>query len=617
MPLTSQNVGLAQGNGPGLTSTLDPNMGSWLNLIGGVGALGGGLAQAGAQNNSASLAQQYAQQASQLGGFGLSGSGPGQIGATGNPLGAGGTLNYGNFGGAYSGLGNLATGNVGTAGGIGAPNGLNPALQGAFNTASGGLSGINAGAIGNASNANLTAATGLAGQAGQGFAANAQQQYNSLQQLQATGNQQQAQMLQNTLFGSGQLGASGNYAAQNFGQGLAMQNAADAAQAQNLGISALGTTANAATGLTWMGSNALNSAFSNFGNASMLPGNVQGSYLSPALNSITGAGNLTNTGLGMYNAGLQSSLGQNQASARAGYLGTTNANSPNQQSPYGQLLGNLFGGLATGNGTGGALGNTLFGNNSPLSSLFGGGGQTASSYAGGTPGNYLQNLFSNPTASGMTGPFGTPLSSGNIASAYQNAGLGSGAPLSSPGLIDPSTFSGADTSGLADQAGSALGFSPASGEAASGASSALTSIGGAGAAAEGANAAGLFGAGAAAPGASTAAAGGSYADYLSNLAQTGFASNSGVAGSIAASDTTGSAVGGSAAADAGAGAGLGAAAMAGGLFVGGAMLLADYFGSQGPSNAGWNNSVNGGPGWNAQKGGIQNDNLATRSNQQQ
>jgi hypothetical protein len=97
------------------------------------------------------------------------------------------------------------------------------------------------------------------------------------------------------------------------------------------------------------------------------------------------------------------------------------------------------------------------------------------------------------------------------------------------GYVDPNA-SPFTTGSLSGDAG--LGS-----DAASGAGSLATDAGGAGAAAAAADEAGLFGT--TAPGAATTAANaGSYMDYISNLAQTGSASTQGVAGSIAASDTT-------------------------------------------------------------------------------
>lgn len=468
MPLT---------NDPSLQGT--GSLGDWTQLIGGLGALGGGLAQAGAQNNSASLAQQYAAMASRLGGFGF-GTGPGGVSATGNPMGGGGNIGFGNFNPAYLGLAGIAGGNAGTAGGITAPGGLNPALSGAFGTAAGGLAGFNPMAPGMAGNADLLAASGLAGQAGQGFGGNVNAMYNALQRIQQPGNINAANSLGNSLFGRGMLGSSsGGILGQQFGQGLAKQSAYNAAQAQGLGLQALGTSANAAIGLTWMGSNALNSAFSNFGNAAMLGPNVQSSYLNPVLSGITGAGNLTNTGLGLYNAGLQSALGQNQAAARAGFLGTTNANSPNQQSPYGQLLGNMFGGFAQNAGNP---------NGNPLSSLFNYGRQAYNAY---------NNIFGGGSSLAM--------SPSDMASVYQGLDTSTATQLGSD--FNPSVgsdlsnyFAGnsadaanmaanyVSTAGNASDLLSSFGFSPAGGEAATaGAGSAAGGAADAGATAYGAD----------------------------------------------------------------------------------------------------------------------------------
>jgi hypothetical protein len=244
----------------------------------------------------------------------------------------------------------------------------------------------------------------------------------------------------------------------------------------------------------------------------------------------------------------------------------------------GSGLSGIFGGNAGGT-SGGGVGNSV---QQLYNSIFGGGGSNMGGGLTGNPANY----------SGLTDTSGTPYFLSNDPSMSYAGGA-----TDASGVGDMSSA----TSGLGQ--GSTLqdmvnGFSPASGGAADAAASAGSSALGDAAGAGAAPAAyAAYNALTAAPGAIDTMA----------LAQTGSASLNGVMGSLGA--TTDTSAGAAGAADAGLGAGLGAAALAGGGFVGGAMLLADYFGSKPPDNAGWDNAIPGGPGWNARAGGIQNDGI--------
>jgi hypothetical protein len=178
------------------------------------------------------------------------------------------------------------------------------------------------------------------------------------------------------------------------------------------------------------------------------------------------------------------------------------------------------------------------------------------SNAAGSIGNFLNGAggsalgtVANGIANGITG--GTGGVSGAISNWLGASSTGVTAAQNADALSGLNAASTAQTSsdmaGITADTNSALTAQ----DAANAGGSLAESAGGAGTAAAAADQAGLFGTGAA-TGGGTAATTGSYADYLSNLAQTGYASNTGVAGSIAASDTTG---GGAAAASDAAGAG--------------------------------------------------------------
>lgn len=394
----------------------DPSSGfdlnSLLQLLSGAGALGGSVAQAGAQNNSAGLAQQFAQATGQLNPFSVNGGVGATYDANGNT-----NLNYGPLQGAYNGLSGLA-GQFGSAAGSGMPAnvsgagdylsslfGPNGQLTGPANSAltqaQTGLAGFNPSAAAGAANNAFLGAGNAASQAGSGFGDQVTQQFNALQALHKDSDTNAFNNLQSSLFGNGQLGASsGALQTTAFAKGLGQENAQDAANASQLGLQAQGQATNTAGVLGGLGNSLLQSAFSNFGNstgllASMGQGNLtaqqglglytpqlQNANLQNSLGAISGAGAITGQGTSLANLGLQTSLGQNQASARAGSLSSTNANSPNQQSPYGQLLQSLFGGYlnsTTGGSAGGGVLNSLFGSatkggqNSLLNQLFGGG----------------------------------------------------------------------------------------------------------------------------------------------------------------------------------------------------------------------------------------------------
>lgn len=442
--------------------TANQGMPDWTNLLGGAGALIGNMGVAGAQNNSSGMAQQFAQN---TGNFGpVSGYTPGGLGGSmqkGNL-----NLNFGNFNSPYNQLPGVAGNAFGTAGGIGAPSGLNSGLSGAFGQAGNGLSGFNPGGAGFAANSDFLGAGNLANSAGQGASTMAQNQYAALQALQAPGNQQAMNMFQNSVFGNGQIGSTaGNTALQNFGKGLGLQNAQDAASAQGLGLQALGTANQGAYMLGNTGQNLLSSAFNNFGNTSMLAPNVMGAYMNPGLAAIGGAGQLNQQANANVGLGLQGSLGYNQAQARAGALSTTNANSFNQQSPYGQLLGGLFGGMATGpGGAGGSNPMSMInsGRNiyNQLSGLFGGGAPSTAMMPGG--GGY--GMLSDAFGGGGVGA-GSVLSGGADMSGIGSAGAG--------GMFDYSSMLGGGAGdmatagqGASDLASAFGGFNSAGGAAA-------------------------------------------------------------------------------------------------------------------------------------------------------
>lgn len=335
-------MGINQGMPPQY-QTYNPNGNTdWSGLLSTIGTGAGLYAQGNAQNNSANLAQQYTRASGQLNPFTAS-AGPGGLGATMNNGNV--NLNYGSFNPAYGNLAGASGGAAGTAAGIGAPAGLSSALNGAFGQAAGGLGGFNPYGAGFAANNAFLGAGNAASAAGAPQQSMMDNYMRQLQALQAPGIQHQTDQLQGTLFGNGQTGnnTTGGYIAQQFGQGLASQNTQNALAASQLGLQGQQVAANTAGTLGGLGNNLLSSAFSNFGGSAGLPAGLQGQYISNAGQGIGAAGQLTNQGLGLYNAGLQTSLGQNQASSRAGYLASNNANAPNQQSPFGQLTAGLFG----------------------------------------------------------------------------------------------------------------------------------------------------------------------------------------------------------------------------------------------------------------------------------
>lgn len=358
---------------------------SIISMLGTLGSLGTGIAGANAQGNNNALAQAFAKATGTLNPFNAT-TGAGGISAGlngGNP-----SLNYGSLQGGYNQFAGLA-GNAGaSANGITAPAGLNAGLSGAFGAAAGGLGSFNPSAAGSAANSAFLGAGNAATAAGGGYNGQVQQQLSAIKALQQPLDQQNFDMLQGSLFGNGQLGSSsGGLQTAAFARGLATENSQDILNAQNLGLQAQASDTATATGLGGLGQGLLSSAFGNFGQTAGLAPSIQGAFGANAAGAAAGAGSVTNQGLGLFNAGLQSSLGQNQASARAGALTSTNAQQLNA-SPMTSLLQGIFGSVAGNGGGTGSLGSLVSGGKS-LYNLFGGGGSqldeagTAAANAGG------------------------------------------------------------------------------------------------------------------------------------------------------------------------------------------------------------------------------------------
>lgn len=524
----------------GLSSSTDPN--SLLQLLSGAGALGGSIAQAGAQNNSASLAQQFASATGTLPGFNF-GTGTGGLSASyqnGTP-----GLNYGSLQSPYNNLAGLAGSTSSSANGIGLPSNLNSSLNSAFGQASSGLAGFDPNGAANTANTAFLGAGQAAQQAGSGQQALQQQYLDQANALQQPVNQQNFDMLQNSLFGNGQLGSSsGGLQTTAFAKGLATQNAQNTLNAQQLGLQAQSQATNTAGVLGGLGQSLLSSAFGNFQNTASLSPSIQGQLTNNSLAALSGTGAVTNQGLGVYNAGLQTSLGQNQASARAGALTQGNANSANQQSPYGQLVSSLLGGYL----------NSSSGSSNPLSSLFGGNNSSGSSL--------LNSLFGGGLSSGdaATWASGAPLDNAvgsQLGSTIQPIDLGD---IFGPSSAGGEAATGTSAAGSAGSTGSALGD-------AGGALGAAA--GGADLAAGGSLAA--FGSGAAADAA--------LADAGFGLGASGAAAGAG-AGSAAAAAAGADAAAAGAGSSAGAAAG-GAASAAGALALPAAVLFTGLLGSLG------------------------------------
>src|SRR6266404_5665981 len=459
-------------------------------LLGGLGSLGSSIYTANQQDGLSSLARGFANATGTLNPYTAS-TGAGGISAGWSPTGP--TFNYGSLQNPYTQLTGLAGGQFGSAGGIQAPNGLNSGINGAFGQANTGLAGFNPGAAGLAGNNAFLGAANAAQAAGGGYSNQVKQQYAALQGLHADSDKNAFNNLQSSLFGNGQLGASsGALQTTAFAKGLGMENTQDAVNASQLGLQAQASDTNTASQLGGLGQGLLNSAFSNFGQTAQLGPNIAGGYLNNGLGAIQGAGNITQQGLGLFNAGLQGSLGQNQASARAGSLALGNsqlANDPRFAGGTGNLLTGLFGSLATSGGQqggGGSLQSLLKGGKSLYDYFAGAGGYGASagelgslgSELGASTGSAMSGVAGDVAAANdaWLGGSGGALSSagGGAAGAAGAAGAGAGA----AGLADVTGSLGAGLDAAAASSSAAGGGGAAgSGASAAGGSSALSSFG--------------------------------------------------------------------------------------------------------------------------------------------
>ena len=413
----------------------------WGNIIGDVGTGLGLYSQGRAQSSSSDLARYYAMQTGNFGPFNF-GNGTG-FGASYDPRTGQAGITNGPLSRAYNSNAKTAGSAADAAGMFGGNAGAANYYQNlGLNSAGTGLGQFNQYGPGSTANAAFLGAAGAAGEAGQSNQDIMKQYLDSMNALQGPQNQRNFDMLQSSLFGNGQLGASsGALQTEAFGRGLANQNAMNTLNAEQLGLQGRQVAANTAGTLGGLGQGLLTSAFNNFGNIAGLGPSLQGGYLQNSGLGINNTSGITSQGLGMFGAGLQGQLANNQAFARAGQLASGNANSPAQQSPFGQIAAGLFSQPGVGNGIAGLLSKIP-----GLSGIFGGGG-------GGGGGSAGTAGFGDYGFGGNIMPdFGTGGGYGGL------SGFGMGSPTSS----DFGNY-GLSTSGY-NWGG---GFNPAGGEAAS------------------------------------------------------------------------------------------------------------------------------------------------------
>lgn len=298
----------------------------------------------------------------------------------------GSNISLGNLDPAYNGLVNFGTSKLGQATGMsGLPAGVaaaganvaglqtgQPFQQGLANTA-------------------FAGAQTQAGLAGQGFPQVYQSTLDALRANAAPDNLLAANHLQDSLFGSGQLGTTGGgLLATAFGKGLGQADSTYQLQAQQAAMAqqqnALGLSqglAGIGSGVTSLGENLTQGLFNRgqqvFGNevnTAQLPGALQGQQLGLGLQGLAGASALNQQGLSNFQASLAAAVAQANAknatvNAQANVAGTKAAQ-PTSGDIWGQVL----------TGLGSRLGDPNSGLNGILNNIFGGGGSDLSQVGG-------------------------------------------------------------------------------------------------------------------------------------------------------------------------------------------------------------------------------------------
>lgn len=340
----------------------------WSSLLGGLAGVGGLAAGVSGANNQTGILQNALNTIgpTNLGNFSL--SGPGGSGASFS--GGNSTTNLGNLTGAQSGLAGYGTGAVGATPDLST---LLAQLSGHTNQASDSLT------------------SAFANQPNQ--QQNYQSAYNNLTTAQQPQNLLAANQLQDSLFGSGNLGSTaGGLASAAFGRGLAQQDSSNQLQATQM-----------AQNQTSLSDQLLNSAFSRFNSSASQYGGATTQNLNNGIGAINASSGLNQSTLAQLQAALAPAYAT--AAARNGSLqpfasvASSLAGTPTSTSLLGSALGQYANGASNGSGSLGAIlkgGGSIA---SLLGGLFGGSGSSSGTTQTNDPGGFGGLFASMPSSS--------------------------------------------------------------------------------------------------------------------------------------------------------------------------------------------------------------------------